>query len=269
MARCPFAVWRPIPETNTQARITPTQAIAHSAVDAPGPSSLYGFFSSESVTVETHFFIKNDGEIEQYVDTEVRADGNRYANVRAVSFETEDEGDPNNRKWTAAQVQSIKRLLKWLIDTHDIPARMCPAWDQPGIGYHTMWGAPSEWTPTPGKTCPGTIRKLQWAQEIEPWIRGLGQVKDWFDMATVNDLKTAMRSVLNEGTGHGYLTWRDTNKGMLAKINSLFNLVRANKINYETLAAAIVQQIPEGEAVNQAVVEAGVRNVFAELAESE
>jgi hypothetical protein len=267
MARCPFAVWRPIAENSYQPKITPTQAIAHSAVDAPGPTSLFGYFDRTDVTVETHFFIKNDGVIEQYLDTTVRADGNRFANVRAVSFETEDEGDPNNREWTPAQVATIKRLLAWLFQTHPaILPRMCPAWDLPGVGYHTMWGAPSEWTPSV-KTCPGTIRKVQWAREIEPWIRGYGKAKDWFDMANVTDLKNAVRSVLNEGTGHGYLTWRDTNKGILSKINNLTNLVRANKINYQTLAQAIVAQIPEGEAVNQAVVEAGVRKVFAELAD--
>ena len=172
MARCPFAVWRPIRENYTQARIDPDIAIAHSAVDAPGPSSLFSFFDSTSVGVETHFFIKNDGVIEQYLDTNVRADANRYVNGRAVSFETEDEGDPNNRKWTPQQVASIKRLLAWLWQVHPrIQKRMCPGPYESGVGYHTMFGAPSAWTPVV-KTCPGTVRKVQWAAEIAPWIRG-------------------------------------------------------------------------------------------------
>jgi hypothetical protein len=135
-----------------------TQAILHSAVDAPGRTSLYGFFSS-STNLESHFWIYNDGTIEQYIDTSRTADANYHANVRAISIETEDDGDPNRRPWTTAQVASIKRLLDWICATHPkVARRQCPAWDQPGIGWHSMWGAPSHWTPARGKTCPGTIR---------------------------------------------------------------------------------------------------------------
>lgn len=165
MARCPFAVWRPLIENQTQGDITPTQVILHSAVDAPGPTSLFGYFNRADITVESHFYVRNDGTIEQYLDTTVRADANRYANPRAISIETEDDGDPNQRPWNAAQVASIIRLVEWLCDTHGIPKVQCPAWDKPGIGWHSMWGAPSNWTPARGKTCPGTARIPQ-AREI-------------------------------------------------------------------------------------------------------
>ena len=169
MARCPFARWRPLPENGSQPRIKPTQAILHSAVDSPRPlTSLYGFFSRTDVTVESHFHILNDGTIEQYMDTTVRADANRDANARAVSIETEDDGDPDNTPWTTAQINSIIRLLHWLRDTHGIPLTTCPAWDKPGLGWHSMWGAPSRWTPARGKTCPGRIRIRQIHDVILP-----------------------------------------------------------------------------------------------------
>lgn len=172
MARYPDAEWRPIPENYYQAPITPTQLIFHSAVDAPGPSTLYNWFARADVGVETHCFITLEGEVEQYVDTNVRADGNLKANVRAISVETEDDGNPDQREWTDEQVKAIKALTLWVHKTHDVPLRMCPEWDQPGIGYHTMWGAPSPWTPSV-KTCPGVIRKRQWWAAIEPWIRAV------------------------------------------------------------------------------------------------
>lgn len=171
MAWCPFAVWKPLPENKTQARIDPSVAIIHSAVDAPGPTSLFPYFARSDVKTETTFFIKNDGEIEQYMDTEVRADGNRYANPFAVSIETEDDGDPNQRPLTLAQIVSLRRLLEWLFKVHPkIKRRVCPAWNAAGVGWHSMWGAPSEWTPARGKTCPGLARIPQIKREIVPWL---------------------------------------------------------------------------------------------------
>lgn len=127
-------------------------------MDAPGPTSLYGYFGRADVSVESHFFVRLDGTIEQYIDTNVRADANRYANVRAVSIETEDEGNPNQRPWSQAQQDALVRLMDWLCEVHSVPRKQCPAWDAPGIGWHSMWGAPSNWTPATGKTCPGNAR---------------------------------------------------------------------------------------------------------------
>lgn len=159
MARCPFALWRPLPENATQADIDPDQAILHTAVDGPGRTSLFGYFGQEKITLESTFYVFMDGSIEQYMDTTVRADANRDANVRAISIETEDDGRPDITPWTPAQVKSLIKLLDWICEVHPkVQRRLCPAWDQAGIGYHTMWGAPSHWTPTAGKTCPGKAR---------------------------------------------------------------------------------------------------------------
>lgn len=168
MARYPGALWRPIPENYSQPRIRPTQVILHSAVDGPGRTSLFGFFRRSDVTVESHFHVMRDGTVEQYMDTEVRADANRWANVRAISIETEDDGDPNNTPWTDAQVEAILALIRWAHEAHGVPLRVCPAWDAPGVGYHSMWGAPGAWTPSRGKTCPGRIRIRQFRDVIVP-----------------------------------------------------------------------------------------------------
>lgn len=163
MARCPFARYEPLPENETQPRIVPTQFILHSAVDHPGPTNLGGWMARDDVKVESHFWITLDGTIVQLMDTEVRADANLGANRRpdgtgAVSVETEDEGNPDSRPWTARQLRALVRLGVWLVETHGIPAVRCPSPDGPGIGHHTMWGAPSKWTSVRGKTCPGRVR---------------------------------------------------------------------------------------------------------------
>lgn len=166
----PHAVKRLLPENQTQADLVATQVILHTAVDAPGPSSLYPYFSRSDVGAETHFFVKLDGSVEQYMDTGVRANGNRWADVRAISIETEDEGKPDELPWTPAQLDSIKRLLEWVWQWHKVPRRVCRSWDDPGVGYHSMWGAPSEWTSYAGKTCPGPLRITQFRTVLRPWI---------------------------------------------------------------------------------------------------
>jgi hypothetical protein len=158
VARCPFALWRPLPENSTEPRIKPTQFILHSAVDAPGATDLRRYFARADVTVESHFWVRLDGTLEQFLDTERQADANRTANVRAVSVETEDDGKPDTTPWTPAQVATLVRLGVWLHKTHGIPPRVCPHHDAPGVGYHTLFGAPGPWTPSRGKTCPGRVR---------------------------------------------------------------------------------------------------------------
>lgn len=158
MALCPFADVMLLPESATQPRITPRVAILHSAA---GRGSLFRFFRDSS-SLESHFWIDVDGRIEQYVDTGRRADANRDANGFAVSIETSSSPAATER-WTPAQAASIVRLLRWLATVHPIPLRKCDRWDGSGIGFHTMFGAPSRWTPVK-KSCPGPARKAQFPE---------------------------------------------------------------------------------------------------------
>lgn len=165
MAVCPFAEWRPLPQNSKQPRINPRSVILHSAVDGKA-SDLWAFFSRSAL--ESHFYVRADGHIVQYMDTQVRADANRDANAFAVSIETDDNGNPDIQPWTDAQIIAIVKLVSWVCDTHGIPKTQCPAWDKPGVGWHSMWGAPSRWTPARGKTCPGRVRIEQIKTKILP-----------------------------------------------------------------------------------------------------
>lgn len=182
MARYPLAEMKLLPESATQSGIRPAQVILHSAVDAPGPTSLFPYFDRVDVVLESHFFVRLDGTVEQYMDTEVRADANYHANKRvdgtgAISIETEDEGRPEALRWTGNQLAAIRQLLTWIWRTHPAVARrVCRDHADPGIGYHSMWGAPSEWTPVPGKTCPGGIRIKQFEEDLTPWINDVKPV---------------------------------------------------------------------------------------------
>jgi hypothetical protein len=149
MAIYPNGIWRPLPENQTQPRITPRVVILHTAVSTA--SSLYSYYNSPGVNLESQFYVSQN-QVEQYVDTTRQADANRYANPFAISIETWD-----NRQaipWTPLQMDMLVDLVAWCCVAHGIPARQCPAWDASGIGWHVMFGAPGPWTPV-NKSCPG------------------------------------------------------------------------------------------------------------------
>jgi N-acetyl-anhydromuramyl-L-alanine amidase AmpD len=125
--------------------------------------------------LESHFGIGGpadgadfDGVIWQWVDTDRQADANRKANAFALSIETSDGKDHRN-PWSAKQLDSLIKLMGRLCDTHKIPRRVVTAWDDPvgGIGWHTMFGAPSNWTKV-SKVCPGPTRIGQLHDTVFP-----------------------------------------------------------------------------------------------------
>jgi len=160
----PKAVQRLIPPGPNDPPIVPRIAVLH--VDAGNAETLYYYFRDRSGGIESHFFIKKDGTVEQYRDIYWQADANLDGNDFAVSIETQGYGPG---EWTAAQLASIKRLLLWLHNETDIPLKRCTAWDGVGVGYHVMWGAPSHWTPV-AKTCPGPDRIKQFEALLVPWM---------------------------------------------------------------------------------------------------
>lgn len=174
------AVIKLLPENNTQPTIVPTQVIFHTAVDAPGPTSLYNYFDNKGVGAESHFFARFSGVVEQYMDTTRMANANRKADKTAVSIETEDDGDPLGRPWDPAQLDALIRLTDWLCSTHGIPRRLCDSPTSPGIGWHSMWGfmdpiaqtgpLDNPWSFYRGKICPGKTRIAQLINDVIPAV---------------------------------------------------------------------------------------------------
>lgn len=174
MARVPYAEWLPVPGPNDP-KIRPIGIILH--VDAGDAKSLFHYFLGPSKGIESHFHVRKDGHIEQYRDTGQEADANHKANsfIRGgerlgfISIETQGLAGGT---WTKAQLDSIKRLILDLSEIHDIPLRVCPGPFEPGVGYHTMWGAPGPWTPV-SKSCPGPKRIDQFYNDIVPWMESM------------------------------------------------------------------------------------------------
>lgn len=203
MAWYPEAVKKLIKPGPNDPPIVACGAILH--VDSGDASSLFSYFNGRSDGIESHFFVKKDGSVEQYRDTAFEADANLKANsfldtsgvqiVRKgfVSIETQgkDAGE-----WTDAQIATLKRLLRWLSETHDFPLRVCATPTSPGVGYHTLFGSPGPWTPYT-KTCPGPDRVRQFNNVLVPWMAQETGTEDDMTPAQMQELKDFIEARLD------------------------------------------------------------------------
>lgn len=168
----PFARVRHIPPGSSDPEIVPRAAILH--VAASLATTLFFWFRDRSGGVESHFFITLTGRIEQYRSIYRQADANLDANDFAVAIETAGLG---GGRWNPLQRRAIARLLLWLNTETEgrIPLRRIERWNGSGVGYHTMWGSPSHWTPV-AKSCPGPERIKQFRTWLLPWL-GVARVE--------------------------------------------------------------------------------------------
>lgn len=194
-------------------------AILH--VDAGNNGDLFKYFSEQSDGIESHFHIPKAGPIHQYRDTHFEADANLKANsfyrdgkrYGFVSIETQGLAAG---EWNAHQVAQIKRLLRWLSETHDFPLLKATDPRGPGVGYHTLFGAPGPWTPN-AKTCPGPDRVRQFNEVLVPWFAGGAPAgtdappigKDELDM----DEKTLRAIFADELDKQDRALWTDAKSG--------------------------------------------------------
>jgi hypothetical protein len=162
----PKAIVKNIPPGSNDPAIKPRIAVLHVAVS--NADSLHDYFNGPSGGIESHFYIRFDGTVEQYRSIYFQADAQLDANDFAIGIETAGMAAG---KWTDAQLASIKALLLWLHTEAGIRLEECTAWNGEGVGYHTMWGAPSHWTPSV-KTCPGPERIQQFKDILIPWMAG-------------------------------------------------------------------------------------------------
>jgi hypothetical protein len=169
----PFAERFLIPAGANDPAIIPIGVILH--VDAGNAESLYEFFRDRSGGIESHAHVRRDGTVQWFRDTGREADANYKANsfigadgrrYGYISIETQGFGPG---EWTDAQLDTIKRILLWAHEVHGIPLEVCTNPTDPGIGYHTLFGAPSAWTPV-SKSCPGPDRIRQFRNVIVPWL---------------------------------------------------------------------------------------------------
>ena len=168
----PGARYRPVSGLEKDPPITPVGIILH-VRDGEG-SSLFDYFDGLSRGIESHWYIDYKGNVEQYRDSLREADANYHGNSwikngKRYGFHSVETEGLEKGEWTTAQLIALKQLIRWDAKVHNFPLQRANAWNGTGVGYHTMWGAPSQWTPH-RKTCPGPKRIRQFNSILIPWM---------------------------------------------------------------------------------------------------
>lgn len=182
MAIYPGAVVKLVPRTFPRATVR-NRVNLHTAVS--NLDSLYNMFSKPTAAC-SHFYVREDGTVEQYIDTDRYSAADLDGNDATISIETWDGygrvpwpgGQPP--AWTPAQVSSLVALCRWICTTHGIPPRMAddakPGESSRGISWHRLGvdgafprlpdiragrlqrGGGMHYSSALGKVCPGDAR---------------------------------------------------------------------------------------------------------------
>lgn len=183
MARYTGALWRPIDSQYLpNRRITSYNRVnLHVAVsEAPSIHSIFNKLGAAS----SHFYVRKDGTVEQYVDTEFQAEADYEGNDATISIETQGGvHNPDSEPWTAAQVESLAQIYAWTVITHGVPRHIAstskpdstsrglswhrlgidgnfPALPDPGAGRRQRGGG-MHYSKSLGKLCPGRGKIIQ------------------------------------------------------------------------------------------------------------
>lgn len=145
--------------------------------------SLYNLFNRPN-QVCSHFYVRKDGTVEQYVDTRYRAAADLEGNDATVSIETAGGvKNADTEKWTEAQVQSLAALWAWIRDEHGISNKIAVSSkigsESKGLSWHRLGvdgnfpslpdpragrlqrGGGMRYSNSRGKLCPGGGKILQ------------------------------------------------------------------------------------------------------------
>ena len=236
MSRYPGAEWRPVarylPGGSSYAT-SPGQRrlILHTAVT--NADSLFNSMNTPG-TPTSHFYVDQNGRIEQYVDTSARSSANLDGNHDCITVESWDgygvswSGSAPGPRWTDAQIDALVKLARWAHETHGIPIERLPS-SRPGttgVGWHRLGcdgnyedppggllGGRVEggerWSTSAGKVCPTTTRIRQIVDEIIPGARAADVGDDmpqFDDKIPGTDNKTfgdALRAALQTKDGLG------------------------------------------------------------------
>lgn len=167
----PGAIIENIPPGINDPAILPCGVIEHVAVsNSPDIRPVF----TDGRGIESHFYTRFDGTIIQYRSIFFEADANFSGNsfflngkrVGFVSVEHEGGVPSGGGTLTAEQLASFKKIVRWVQTQNAFPLRVAPAWNAPGVGYHSLY---KEWNPN-AHSCPGPQRIAQFKSDIVPWL---------------------------------------------------------------------------------------------------
>jgi hypothetical protein len=165
----PGAIHEPVPfDPSTDPAINPRAVSQHVAVY--NGDSLQHLFETDG-GIEAHFYVLKDGTIKQHRSIFVQADAqfdSNHPSMGVVSVEHQGGvGDDLNVPMPKAQLDAFHRIILFVASQGpDFRFRVCPAFDQPGVGYHAMF---EEWNLN-HHSCPGPARIKQFHDVTVPWL---------------------------------------------------------------------------------------------------
>ena len=169
----PGVVKKPLKRNYTNANKTNWDGVVLH-VAASEASSLHGWFSNPAAAASSHFYVRRDGTIEQYVSIRDLSWASGVGSNRLIGIETQGMG---SGEWTAKQVASLVYLIQTLSKEFGFPIRQMKSSkkSERGVGYHAQ-GVPASysqkarkvsqtggelWSSAVGKVCPGPARVKQ------------------------------------------------------------------------------------------------------------
>lgn len=181
MAKYPGAIQKPITAKRRDRMVWYRRMNLHVAVAEW--SSLHSYFNVKG-RPDSHFYVRKDGTVEQYVDTDFQAYADLDGNDATISVETQGGvTNPNGEPWTGAQVEALAKLYAWAVRTHGIPVKMASdskiASTSHGLSWHRLGvdgnfpalpsplagrlqrGGGMHYSESAGKVCPGDAKIRQ------------------------------------------------------------------------------------------------------------
>lgn len=175
MARFPGAIWKPITAGKGRKKLTVYNRM-NLHVAASEASSLHGYFNQSGIP-DSHFYVRRDGTVEQYVDTSMRAFADLEGNDATISVETQGMGGGG---WTPQQRESLAQLYAWAVRTHGLARKLATSSKMgaasQGLSWHRLGidgnfpslpniragrgqrGGGMHYSTSGGKVCPGDDR---------------------------------------------------------------------------------------------------------------
>lgn len=204
MAIYPGALNKPITAAKGRKALTIVNRVnLHVAVSEA--SSLHGAFNRTGVP-DSHFYVRRDGTLEQYVDTSMRAFADLEGNDATISIETQGGViNADSEPWTPQQLETLARLYAWVVRTHGVARKLATSSQigdaSKGLSWHRL-GIDGNFPALPDiaagrKQRGGGMHYSKAAGKLCPGAGKIRQIPSIFDRAMV---------LLDGGAGGGAVT---------------------------------------------------------------
>lgn len=253
MSRYPGAIWKPIEAQYLSGLRMAAYNRVNLHVAVSEASSLHGFFNAKG-RASSHFYVRKDGTVEQYVDTAYRAEADLDGNDATISVETQGGvSKPQQEPWTGAQVAALADLFAWAVTVHGIEPRLAkdskPGESSKGLSWHRLGIDPwrvdggMRYSLARGKVCPGDAKIAQIPTILS---LALGGTNNQEDEVSVDDVRVGFHGLLKEAAERSTPTGKQVGDYLVRIIDPLVTKRVADVVDEKALVEALVKSLPAG-----------------------